>query len=346
MKFSLYVNPQTSGPDNDLTVLNAATESILYADQNGFSTVYLTEHHLTGYNAFSDPLVYAAYLAPQVTNVSLSFSVAVLPLHHPLRFATQANLLDNLLKGRFAVGIGTGGGRLEYQGFGLPVEHRQEIMNEAMEAVLGCWQGDYEHHGRFFNFTTKGLRVVPAPYTKPHPKIVRAATSIPSVQDTGRRGWPVIFGRFPEERIKDYIQTYKAALEEGGNSPETIAECLDQITVLKVVYVGETDEKAREEVRPAIIRYLMQSALANSSDYIHEDQAGEQADAFIDRAVIVGSPETVAKRVQSYADVGVTNLMIWTYFGEMPPDQMMGTMRRFATEVMPLVNGAPQPATH
>src|SRR5262245_56265515 len=112
MQFSLYINPQTSGPDNDLTVIKSAVKQIRYAEDQGFSTVYLTEHHFTGYNAFSDPLLFAAYLADKLKRMTISFSVAVLPLHNPVRFATQCSLLDNLLEGRFIAGVGTGGGSI------------------------------------------------------------------------------------------------------------------------------------------------------------------------------------------------------------------------------------------
>ena len=37
MKYSLYVNPQTTGPENDLTVINNCVEQIRFAEDTGFS---------------------------------------------------------------------------------------------------------------------------------------------------------------------------------------------------------------------------------------------------------------------------------------------------------------------
>ncbi len=344
VKFSLYINPQTTGPENDLAVINAAVEQILYADQHGFSTVFLTEHHLTGYNAFSDPLLFAAYLAPQLQNLAVGFSVAVLALHHPLRFATQCSLLDNLLKGRFIAGVGTGGGPTEFAGFGRSVADRTGLMSEALDAVLGCWQGDYEHHGKFFDFSLKGLRVIPTPYTKPHPTIARAATSMESVDDTARRGWPIILGRFPEERIREYVARYRNGMVAAGHPEDLIARRMGEITMLKIVFLADTDEQARRDLEQPITRYLVQSALANAADYISEQQAQEQAEAFVERAVLVGSPRTVADRIRAYGDAGITNMMIWTYFGEMDPALTMRTMQLFSEQVMPLVHSEPSPA--
>jgi alkanesulfonate monooxygenase SsuD/methylene tetrahydromethanopterin reductase-like flavin-dependent oxidoreductase (luciferase family) len=333
MRFSLYVNPQTSGPEDDLRVIRAVTQHIEYADQNGFDAVFLTEHHTTGYNAFADPLLFGAYLAPRLRHLTLGFSVAVLPFHHPLRFATQCNLLDNFMEGRFIAGFGTGNGPLEYEAFGLPLEERRAIVNEAIEVVLGCWRGNYEHHGRYFN--VKVERVIPAPYTQPHPKLARAVTSEESLVDTARRGWPVLLGRFPEQRIKQYIDRYREALE-GSNHPEDVVRhCLDWVTVLKLVYLAESEEQAYTELRPSLVRYLIQAAKANSSDFIVEEQANEQADAFIERAMIVGTPRQAIERIESYAQVGVSNMMIWTAFGSMPNEQTVRTLRLFVEEVLP-----------
>jgi len=244
MKYSLYVNPQTSGPDNDLTVIKNCVEQIKFAEDSGFSAVYLTEHHTTGYNAFADPFMFAAYLASIVKKITLGFSVAVLPFHHPLRFATHCNLLDNFLEGRFVAGFGIGGGPIEYAAFGIPLEERRDIINESIEVVLGCWEGNYEHHGKYWDIKVE--RIVPSSYTKPHPKIARACTSMESLEDTARRGWPVLLGRFPEERIKQYVDGYRGVLENSGHSEEVIKYCLDWITVLKLVFVPRvTSRRAR-----------------------------------------------------------------------------------------------------
>ncbi len=333
MHVSLYINPQTSSPDDDLKVIRAVTQHIEFAEQNGFDAVYLTEHHTTGYNAFADPFMFGAYLARVIRRMTLGFSVAVLPFHHPLRFATHCNLLDNFYEGRFIAGIGTGNGPLEYEAFGLPIDERREIMNEALEVVLGCWEGNYEHHGKFFN--VKVERIIPSPYTKPHPKMTRAVVSDESLVDTARRGWPVLLGRFPEDRIAQYVKRYTEVLEASNHSDDVINYAKDWITTLKLVYIAESEEQAYEELRPSLRRYLIQSAKANSSDFILENQADEQAEDFIKRAMIVGTANQVADRILSYGAAGITNMMIWTAFGSMPHDQTIRTMRLFAEQVMP-----------
>src|SRR3954447_26852074 len=148
MRFSLYINPQTRGPDDDLNVIDAVTRQAIAADDAGFAAVFLTEHHFTGYNAFSDPFVFGAYLAPQIKRARLGLSVAVPTLHHPFKFAEQCSLLDNMTRGRAIIGVGAGGGGmgwgggggpLELAGFGLEPKDRREQTDQVLDIALRAW---------------------------------------------------------------------------------------------------------------------------------------------------------------------------------------------------------------
>ena len=55
MRFALYLNPQTRGPEHDAQVIDLVTGMSLEADRLGFTAVMLTEHHFTGYNTFPIP---------------------------------------------------------------------------------------------------------------------------------------------------------------------------------------------------------------------------------------------------------------------------------------------------
>jgi alkanesulfonate monooxygenase SsuD/methylene tetrahydromethanopterin reductase-like flavin-dependent oxidoreductase (luciferase family) len=113
---------------------------------------------------------------------------------------------------------------------------------------------------------------------------------------------------------------------------------MNWMSMLKLVYCAESEEQAYEELRPVLIRYLIQTAKANSSDYILEDQASEQADEFIQRAMFVGTPKQIADRINSYGEVGITNMLIWQTFGEMPHEQTMRSLRLFTEKTLPLLD--------
>lgn len=351
MRFSLYINPQTRGPDDDLRVIDAVTQQAIEADAAGFAAVFLTEHHFTGYNAFSDPFLFGAYLAPQLKQAWLGLSVAVPPLHHPFRLAEQCSLLDNLMRGRAIIGVGAGGGPLELAGFGLEPKDRREQTDRVLEIVSRAWAhqpGDppLSFDTPFGQGRMDG-RIVPSPYRKPHPLMARACVSDASIVTCGRLGWPVFLGRFGPVRIAEQIATHREALRAAGHPPDVEREALAWSSMLKIVYVAETDEQARRDLTGPVDDYLHAAFIANSADRLEAEVSAvdgpirtaattpEKRADFLARAMIWGSPDTVAAEIKKFADVGVPQMMLWFTWGYNDPDRVRRSLRLFVDEVMP-----------
>jgi len=49
----------------------------------------------------------------------------VLPLHHPLRVAEEASMVDRLSGGRLELGVGRGARPHELAGYGIPYDQRR-----------------------------------------------------------------------------------------------------------------------------------------------------------------------------------------------------------------------------
>ncbi len=351
MRFSLYINPQTRGPDDDLAVIDAVTRQAIEADEAGFSAIFLTEHHFTGYNAFSDPFIFGAYLAPQIKRARLGLSVAVPPLHHPFKFAEQCSLLDNFTRGRAIIGVGAGGGPLELAGFGLEPKDRREQTDRVLEIALAAWaQQPGDPPLTFETSFSRGRmdgRIIPSPYRKPHPLIARACVSDESILKCARLGWPVFLGRFGPERIAQQLGIHRAALRAAGHPPEIEGEALDWSAMLKIIYVAETDEQARVDLAEPVDNYLHAAFIANSADRLEAvvsrldgpirtaATTPEKRADFLARTMIWGSPETVVAEIQRYADIGVPQMMLWFTWGYNDPARVQRSLRLFVDEVMP-----------
>src|SRR6201999_3790344 len=118
------------------------------AEEAGFDSVWTPEHHFTSYELTPDVPQFLAWLAGQTSRIKLGTMVSVLPWHDPVRVAESFNVLHHLSEGRAMVGIGRGLGRIEFEGFGVPMSHSRTLFTEYAEAIIqGLESGFMEYDG-------------------------------------------------------------------------------------------------------------------------------------------------------------------------------------------------------
>ncbi|MGC0239692.1 LLM class flavin-dependent oxidoreductase [Arthrobacter sp. SD76] len=253
MYIGLFSNPASRGPDTDREVMEAAVNQILRADDVGFSVAYVTEHHFSGANVYSDPFMFGAWLAPQLKNSYLGIAIMSAPYHHPLRMVEYANVLDVLTKGRCIVGMATGlPDPTELGAFGIDMADRRDMVDERMRVMLKVW--DRKAGDEPLDVSTnwdKGLlkgRVVPTSYRKHRPLFGRATTTDETIVECAELGLPVMFGitfGFDENSLGQ-LALYRDTLAKSGHSAETIEELERWIAPSKFVRVTKTQAEADE----------------------------------------------------------------------------------------------------
>ena len=178
-------------PARDGQVIDEVLREARLTDELGFDVIWLAEHHFDGICAYVDPVSFAAALAVATQRASIGFAVAQMSLHHPIRMAEQMAMIDNISKGRLIVGLGRGTAYniYDYQGYGLDHTEAQARFEEAEAIMFQAWRGErFEHHGRFWDIKVPMLR--PLPYTKPHPHVIRSASSEEGMLQIARQGRP------------------------------------------------------------------------------------------------------------------------------------------------------------
>lgn len=258
MRFSIYCNPQTKGPDGDIEQIDLTIEQALHATEAGFDGIALTEHHVSGYNTFGDNMMMAAHLAPQVRPGTRFLLAIVVPqMHHPMRLAQKCNLLDILCRGDVIIGMGAGGSPVEFHALGRNPKNRHVEMMEVIEVIEKAlahkpsdppykWSTSYE----------KGLlstRIMPTSYL-PRPRFARAAQNDEGVVWTARRGWYLMTARAPIEEIAHRFRLYRAELAKTALDAATIAELTDWSSLARQVVIDETDKAAEAHARRIIER--------------------------------------------------------------------------------------------
>ena len=171
MRFGLFGGATVAGAgdgSDSPQQYRAFVDYVLEAEQLGFHSVFLVEHHFTGFNQVSASISLLTYLAAKTSVLRLGTAVTVLPWHNPVLLAEQAATLDLLSGGRFDFGVGKGYRWSEFAGFCIAPEEAEERFAEALEVIKKAWtsRGRFSHHGKRWNF--EDVVVEPSPLTRPH----------------------------------------------------------------------------------------------------------------------------------------------------------------------------------
>lgn len=105
------------------------------AEDFGFSSLFLVEHHFGGDGQISSSLSLLSHLAAKTSTLRLGTGVTVLPWHNPVLIAEQVATIDVLSGGRIDFGVGKGYRDDEYKGFCLPKEEAFERYQEAIGVI-------------------------------------------------------------------------------------------------------------------------------------------------------------------------------------------------------------------
>ena len=92
------------------------------ADELGFDTVWLAEHHFSHYGICPSLAVLAAAVARETRRVRIGTAVVIAPFAHPIRIAEEWAMVDILSGGRLEFGLGRGYQPKEFAGLGVSME--------------------------------------------------------------------------------------------------------------------------------------------------------------------------------------------------------------------------------
>lgn len=349
MKFGDFLFPDSRDPAADGRVIDETLAEARLADELGIDVVWLAEHHFDGICAYADPIVFAGALAPLLRRAALGIAVVQVSLHHPIRLAEQLAVLDHMLKGRLVAGLGRGSSFniYDYQGFGIDHREAQERLDEAEAIMVQAWTGGgFSHRGRFWSLDVPLLR--PRPYTRPHPRIVRAASTEASMLEQARQGRPFLMNLQPLEVTRRRFDLYRRAMQDAGWDEERIARTLEECWVWRNVFVAETDAEAERVGRAAfegmtVARAELRNRFWREKGMRIEVPQGELPDARgnRDEGVICGAPATVAEKMAELAALGVGGVIATFRLGPLAHEQAAHSLELFLRHVAPQFRAPP-----
>jgi alkanesulfonate monooxygenase SsuD/methylene tetrahydromethanopterin reductase-like flavin-dependent oxidoreductase (luciferase family) len=334
----------------DKTVFDEEIGLIVHAEELGFDSASLVEHHFGSYGMSGNPFQTLSYLAGKTARIELGTHVVILPWHDPLRVAEGICLLDNLLDGRrLNIGFGRGAAPQEFAAFGVDYETSRERMAEQLEIIrLALTQERFSFSGQFYDIPETTIRPRPL-----HPDLTENLMIAGQSEDTVR--WAASTG--------------VAQLNAAYNDPEEVARSVkiyDEVraahgwepvapTIAQPVFVSEDPalvHQAREWYLQFVASTLDHYGLLNHPTIRQrlEGKSAEEADAIVEEikdgfasAGIFGTPTEVLDRLLALNESvgGIGHLLIYPRYGTMPISVAKQNLSLFAEKVLPFLQALP-----
>jgi alkanesulfonate monooxygenase SsuD/methylene tetrahydromethanopterin reductase-like flavin-dependent oxidoreductase (luciferase family) len=282
-----------------------------------------------------------------------------LPNGHPAAFAANVSMLDNLLEGRFIVGISPGGLPSDMEVFENLDRDRKAMFLECIDQMIAIWTGEapYDLKGQFWNISTArtliteiGQGTILKPYQRPHPPIVITAVEPFSagVTAAAARGWEPISANFLlPQWVKSHWGKYVEGCEQGGHKPDAV-----NWRVAKTVFVCEDEKVAKEyafgEKGPYHFYYkqigtkLVRAGRANLFKENKEQPDSDiTTDYITERLVVAGSPNQVVDQLLAFREsIGDFGTLLYCGMDWVDGKLARRSMELMAEKVMPAINQA------
>lgn len=318
---SRYLGVTTGGREVNLPYLKQVAQAV---DSLGYDGALLP----TGQSC-EDAWVVASSLID--TTTQMKFLVAVRPgLTSPSQAARMAATFDRLSNGRLLINVVTGGDPVELAGDGLHLSHHERY--ELTDEFLTVWRellatgksefkGDYLHHN--------GGKLLFPSVQKPYPPLYFGGSSQIGQEIAAKHVDVYLTWGEPPAKVAEKINQVRNLAEKEGRTVK--------FGIRLHIIVRETEEEAWQAAEN-LIKYVDDDLIAQSqkvfSRYDSEGQkrmsslhAGQKDNLEISPnlwagvglvrggagTALVGDPETVAKRMKEYQDLGIETFVLSGY---------------------------------
>ena len=334
MKFGLFGGARTDAGEqaSDSQIYTDYVDYICEAEELGFHSVFLVEHHFTGFGQVSATLSFLTYLAAKTSAIRLGTAVLVVPWHNPALLTEQAATLDLLSNGRFDFGIGKGYRWGEFHGFCIPMEEAEERYHDTVTFMRKAWtsEGRFSHHSKFWDF--EDVVIEPAPVQKPHPPLWVGAASPNSIRYAADNGFNLLLGQAGgPETVAEGISIYRRAIEAQGRvfDPATVG-CTRALLIANTA----AEREAARDIRAKFMANVQSLSLSPTGDTPtlgrpRKMLSRAEMDELTERDALIGPPEEIIQRLKALQAGGLEYVMVMDFTASREH------LRTFAREVMP-----------
>ena len=304
---------------------------VRWAEDNGFDDAWLSDAMAP------DSLTMAAALATHARRMRIGVAVTPVYTRTPAVLAATANVLGQLLPGRFVLGLGASSQAIVERFNGVALEKPLTRVKETAQIVRAMLAGEKSA----FDLTTlrsHGYRQAPLPTPPP---IYLAALRPKMIEMAAEHGDGVVFNLWPQQALPRMLEHVEIGARRAG---KRLADL--EIVNRSIVMVTDDPAAARQRFREQYAPYYANpvyneflkwagykdEAEAVAAGWAARDRAlstGALTDEVADAVAIIGTADQVRARVRANAATGIDTTIV-APIGQMPMRQAMPTFAAFA----------------
>ena len=304
---------------------------VRWAEDNGFDDAWLSDAMAP------DSLTMVAALAAHVRRMRIGVAVTPVYTRTPAVLAATANVLGQLLPGRFVLGLGASSQAIVERFNGVALEKPLTRVRETAQIVRAMLAGEKSA----FDLTTlrsHGYRQAPLPTPPP---IYLAALRPKMIEMAAEHGDGVVFNLWPQQALPRMLEHVEIGARRAG---KRLADL--EIVNRSIVMVTDDPAAARQRFREQYAPYYANpvyneflkwagykdEAEAVAAGWAARDRAlstGALTDEVADAVAIIGTADQVRARVRANAAAGIDTTIV-APIGQMPMRQAMPTLAAFA----------------
>ena len=310
-------------------------ERIEHADRVGLNIFGIGQHFRKEF-LDSAPTVILAAAAARTKHIRLTSAVTVLSAADPVRVFQDFATLDLVSQGRAEIVVGRGSFTESFPLFGLNLNDYDALFAEKLDLLLTIRENEVVNWAGKFRPELIDQSIYPRPLQNSLPIWLGVGGTPASFARAGTLGLPLMVAVIGGEthRFRPLVDLYRQAGQKAGHPPEQL-----KVGLHSLGYVANSTEEAVEEYYPGYAETF--TRIGKERGWPPVSRTRFDAQNGPTGALLVGSPEEVAKKIIHHSDAlgGISRFTFQLDNAGLPHEKLKQSIELIGTRVAPLING-------
>lgn len=297
LRSGIFLAPFHPLDEDPTQALQRDLELVEWLDRLGYHEAWIGEHHSAGFEIIASPELFIAAAAERTQNIKLGTGVISLPYHNPLMAANRMIQLDHMTKGRVMFGVGPGLLPSDAMMMGIDPSVQRDRMAQSLDVILRLMAGEtVTEETDWYKLTNAKAHLLP--YTKPRPEMAVASSITPSGgRAAGKYGLGMLCVAATSSGGYDALAVnWQVAQDFAAEHGKQVTP--DMLRLVGPMHIAETRERARENVRYGLLKWIDYFASINPTAPPIEGD-GDPVDLMIEGGMaVIGTPEDAITQIE------------------------------------------------